>query len=268
MRNPSNRRARTVHPGFVALACAAGVLLTLPAQAAWLVSDREAQRILERIQTNTRDTVERIEDFRNKEQPKWSGGGNKGAYDPYQKRGTDTKYAYTYMNEPTRAETLSMEAKCGKTNTFNDKDLWEVPAVPTGGGGEIGAIGGGGGIKGYQDEVCTRLVAAENRRFNEIVKMMNRIKQRDEALKTLAENRGSNVESGQIAVSNNNLLMFIADSQVEIQYAQARIAAYDSLINSLNLANDLNANNAINGNSALGSAVRLAALKASLEIID
>ena len=271
MRNPSHRRARTVRSGLVALACAAGALLTLPAQAAWLVSDTRAQEILRQIQTNTDNTVKRIEDFRDKEQPKWSGGGNT-TYNPYTKWDSDaTKYKYTYMQAGTeRDEQLHMKLKCNveSPQTYTDQTLWQVPEVGGGGlGGELGG-GAGGGVKAKQDEICMRLVAAENRRFKEIIAMMNRIQQRDQALKQLAQNRGSISESGQLAVNSNNLLLFIADSQVEIQYGQARIAAYDSLINSLNLANDVNANEAINGDSALGSVTRLAALKAALEIID
>ncbi len=275
MRNPSNRRARTVHPGFVALACAAGVLLTLPAQAAWLVSDREAQRILERIQTNTRDTVERIEDFRNKEQPtssKWTNTSNGGIYRPYTARTDDARYGYDMLatsklnNVNARADDYGMEARCGPAgsggSSVSDSDLWSPPPVPGGGGG-LGGLGGGGGGDpiAAQKQICQRTVVAENRRFNETRKMLFRIQQRNEALKRMSDARTNSRfdDSGKLAAETNNLQMFIADAEVEIQYGQAVIAAYDGQISALQRAQNLQAKRALNGppktSGGLGGAI-------------
>lgn len=274
MRNPSNRRARTVHPGFVALACAAGMLLTLPAQAAWLVSDTRAQEILRQIQTNTNNTVQRLEDFRDKEQPtssKWTNTSNGGIYKPYSSRTDNAKYSYDLLGNLTnmnnRADDYAMDARCpgsssGGGGSVSDSDLWSPPPVPSSGGG-LGGIGGGGGGDpiAAQKQICQRIVVAENRRFNETRKMLFRIQQRNEALKRMSDARTNSRfdDSGKLAAETNNLQMFIADAEVEIQYGQAVIAAYDGQISALQRAQNLQAKRALNGppktSGGLGGAI-------------
>lgn len=256
MRNPSHRRARTVRSGLVALACAAGALLTLPAQAAWLVSDTRAQEILRQIQTNTNNTVLRLEDFRDKEQPngKWANTSNGGIYRPYTARTDNTRYAYDMLGNLTnmnaRPDNYGMEARCGApAASVSDSDLWSPPPVPGGGGG-LGGLGGGGSDPlAAQKQICQRTVVAENRRYNETRKMLFRIQQRNEALKRMSDARSNTRfdDSGKLAAETNNLQMFIADAEVEIQYGQAVIAAYDGQISALAQAQNLQAKRALNG---------------------
>lgn len=261
MRNPSNRRARTARSGFVALVCAVGALLALPAQAAWLVSDTRAQRILENIRDDQRNggsMYELTEDFRDKEQPtsaKWTNTSNGGIYRPYSERTDNARYAYDMLGNLTnmnnRADDYGMAARCGETASVTDSDLWSPPPVPSAGGGGLGGLGGGGGSDPIdaQKTICQRTVVAENRRFNETRKMMFRIQQRNTALKRMSDARsnGRFDDSGKLAAESNNLQMFIADADVEIQYGQAVIAAYDGQINSLQRAQNLQAKRALNG---------------------
>ena len=167
MRNPSLRRARTVRSGIVALACTVGALLTLPAQAAWLVSDTRAQEILRQIQTNTNNTVQRIEDFRDKEQPegKWNSTGHRGAYKPYnasKREGTDYNYELLGVNMTARSRTEGMEAKCGDgvSSDVPDNQLWQAPPMPSSGLGGLG----GSNPQSDQQAICQRLVVSENLR--------------------------------------------------------------------------------------------------------
>ena len=96
--------------------------------------------------------------------------------------------------------------------------------------------------------------------------MVSRIRQRNEALKQLAGNRASVGEKGELDVSSNNLEMSIADAQVEIQYQQSTIAAYDSLIATLKDSQNSVADRTMNGkNTAMADGVRMIALEAALQ---
>lgn len=281
-RSPPARAPRRRLHGRTALAVA---LLLGGMGSAWAwksVHDAINHNVLQQIREETRATKENagktedaVKEAAREAAPQWTAGGNRGAYDPYAERKDEKTYGYADMEGVERAQTLNMQARCGASQNFSDKALWQVPEVggTSGGTGGTGGAasgdgGGGGGLDAVQRQSCMRLVAAENLRFNEILKMHARIKQRNKALKALAERRGEIDEAGQLAVSDNNLQMFVADSQVEIQYIHATIAAYDSLIASLKQSQDLNARQALVGEPGeAATSARLASLEAALGIL-
>ena len=247
MRNPSTRRARTVRTGAIAIVCAAGALAAaLPAQAAWLVSDTEAQRILRQIEQHTSSDglYELTRDFRDKEQPngKWNGTGHRGSYKPYtssKREGADYGYDMLAVTLNNRSRTEGMQEKCRTTTATDvpDNELWQPAPLPT----------TGSDPQADQLVICRRLVVSENLRFNEYRRMLQRIKDRNDALKRMSDQRTDFSDSGTLSADSNNLQMFIADSQVEIQYSQAVIAAYDAQIVRLKEARDMQAQRALDG---------------------
>ncbi len=234
--------------GRVGLFFALVYLLALggAAEGAWRVYDRQVHQAV-------KDVKEEVNEFRRDTRPQWSSAAG-GTHNPYTGRQKD----YDLVADVTRDENYGMEAKCGSAATFSGTELWKVPALPAKnslGGAGLGALNTG---------ICQRMVAAENRRFKAVMDVMSRIKQRNDALKKLAENRSSIAEKGEIDASDNNLQLFIADTQIEIQYMQATVAAYDSLIVTLKQAQDSVADQTLNGTNEGAESIRKAALIAAI----
>jgi hypothetical protein len=223
-----------------ALLFATAYLLALggTAQGDWRVEDRKVAEHLKKL----REEI--------KPQRTTASGG---AFNPYTPRAKD----YDLVANVTRDEDYGMEARCGETKAFAGVELWKVPPLPASGG--VGA-----NLTQLNTEICQRMVAAENRRFQQVLNMMSRIKERNDKLKTMAQNRSGIREKGEIDVSTNNLQMSIADAQVEIQYMQATIAAYDSLIATLKQSQDSIADRTLNGKNNAAEEVRKAALIAAI----
>ncbi|TXH65700.1 MAG: hypothetical protein E6Q88_13460 [Lysobacteraceae bacterium] len=231
----------------------AGLALAGVAQGAWLVYDRAVEHAVDTVGEKVDKTTEKVEEFRKQSQPQWSKAGN--AYDPFSGRKSDYVLPEDVDPDPKR----NMATKCGETRTFSGNQLWEVPEVPP--PSALTPVD----LKAQQMDICQRLVAAENMRFNQMMKTMQRIKQRNEALKGLAQVRADIEQSGQLDANSNNLHMFVADAQVEIQYLQATVAAYDSLIVNLKQAQDMLAERGLNGKNPIASAARLAALQLAIQ---
>ncbi len=217
------------------------------AQGAWRVYDRQVHEAV-------KDVKKEVADFRADVKPKWSSAAG-GTRNPYTGRQKD----YDLPSNVAREEKYGMKAKCGEEATFSGAEIWKVPALPA----ENAIVGSG--LTELNTEICQRLVAAENRRFQQVMNTMSRIKERNDALKALAENRSSIDEKGEIDANTNNLQLSIADAQVEIQYMQATIAAYDSLIATLKQSQDTVANRTMNGKNEAAEAIRMTALVAAIE---
>jgi hypothetical protein len=251
-----------------------GVSSAAQTHSAWLVSDRTAQGRLNDIKSNTRN-IERdtgkITDqltttnknlaqieveskgIRADMKPNWSGSGL-GTSRGYDLVGSTTTYD-TLATVGTRSPTHNMEARCGVDKTFVGDDLWEF--------NEVDSLLATVGAKHL--DLCQRIVAAENARFNQVIKGMKRVKERNDELLEIGRYRASINDMGQLAVSSHSLDMLMADAQVEDQYTKATIAAYDSLIASLKQSQSLVGDEIINGEQSLvASGIRMAALEAAI----
>ncbi len=126
-----------------------------------------------------------------------------------------------------------------------------------------------GDIKAQQLQVCQRIVVAQNQRFNEMVKMLQTVRKRDEELKQIAQDRmqvGSS--EGRLAANDNQIEAFRARAQLDAEYWQTVAAAYDGYIVSLHEDQQRLARQALNGGaSALGSVVQGVALKGALKAL-
>lgn len=242
-----SRPARSNRLG-VFLVVAAVFTVAGVAQGAWQVYDRQVHEAV-------KDVKEEVSELRQDVRPAWNSGGNAGAYNPYAGRQKD----YALVTTVTRDEKYGVKAKCGVDDgSYTGDALWQVPLIP-----ETGELSSAQ-LTQLNKDVCQRLVAAENRRFQHMVETMARIKQRNDALRQMAERRASITEAGELSASDNNLQMSIADAQVEIQYMQATLAAYDSLIVTLNQTQSSIADVAINGDNTVEQSMRRAAITAAI----
>lgn len=123
--------------------------------------------------------------------------------------------------------------------------------------GEIGA---------QQEEICRQIVIAQNRKFNETVKILRHLQQLESQWRMLEARRLLSNEQGNIEGSNNDVSRFVGQLQQDLQYWQASTEAYDSYISLLKQEQQRLAEAAMRGKRTLrGSVVQGATLKTALE---
>lgn len=93
------------------------------------------------------------------------------------------------------------------------------------------AIDKNGEIYGQQHALCGKIVFLQNSKYNELVKVLKNIQQRDKELNKLdAYRSGVGTSQGKLATSSNQINSFAARMQMDMQYAQTVIATYDGYI--------------------------------------
>jgi hypothetical protein len=91
-----------------------------------------------------------------------------------------------------------------------------------------------GDIKAQQKEICQRIVLAQNAQYNESVKILKGVREREQELKKINQERaGIKDEPGKLQDNTNKLNAVLNKSTIEMQYSTAVIEAYDSYIQSL-----------------------------------
>ncbi len=128
-----------------------------------------------------------------------------------------------------------------------------------------------GNIVEQQATVCRKIAYAENLRYNEGVDIFLKLKKQDQDLQLMAGYRSGATGEGKMLTSNNDLMLFTAVSAAELEYSQNKIAAYGSVITSLEREQQrlgqiaLNGKKPTFGQQVLGSVVQGAILKGALE---
>ena len=126
-----------------------------------------------------------------------------------------------------------------------------------------------GDIKAQQHEICQQIVLAGNARFNEQVRMINNIQERDRELKAIAE-RGQSIGSsqGRLESVKAELSQFGARATRDMQYSESVLVAYDGLLVSLAQDQQRLAQRALRGpgQDGIGAVVQGASLKAALKL--
>jgi len=120
-----------------------------------------------------------------------------------------------------------------------------------------------------QLKVCQLLVRNDNARYNESVRMLQRLIQRNKEFTDKIEKQRNSVgtSQGALAANDNEVSRFIAQNSMDVDYWQARMKAYDA--REMTLKNDQSrlAKRALNGSqSLLGQVVQAAALKTALSV--
>lgn len=125
-----------------------------------------------------------------------------------------------------------------------------------------------GDIRIQQYETCQKIVMAENARFNEQVRMLKSIQQRDRDLKGIAlRAQLVGTSQGKLETVKAELAQFLARASMDMQYAESAVVAYDGLIQSLHVDQQGLALKAMHGSGGtlLGTIVQGASLKAALQ---
>ncbi|WP_235565796.1 hypothetical protein [Lysobacter sp. Root559] len=91
-----------------------------------------------------------------------------------------------------------------------------------------------GNVVDEQQAICQRLVYAENAKYNESVSMLRTLMQRSREFAQIESQRDSVRNSpGALAANDNEAYRFVARNQLELDYWQARMKAYDDYAESL-----------------------------------
>ncbi|WP_235566528.1 hypothetical protein [Lysobacter sp. Root667] len=105
-----------------------------------------------------------------------------------------------------------------------------------------------GNVVDEQQAICQRLVYAENAKYNESVSMLRTLMQRSREFAQIESQRDSVRNSpGALAANDNEAYRFVARNQLELDYWQARMKAYDDYIEALKWDHTRLAKRAIRG---------------------
>jgi hypothetical protein len=88
-----------------------------------------------------------------------------------------------------------------------------------------------GNVVDEQLAICQRMVHAENAKYNESVAMLRTLMQRSREFAQIERQRdGVDGSQGALAANDNEAYRFVARNQLELDYWQARMKAYDDYI--------------------------------------
>ena len=91
-----------------------------------------------------------------------------------------------------------------------------------------------GNVVDEQLAICQRMVYAENAKYNESVSMLRTLMQRSREFAQIEGQRDSvSGSQGALAANDNEAYRFVARNQLELDYWQARMKAYDDYIAAL-----------------------------------
>lgn len=154
-----------------------------------------------------------------------------------------------------RDESIGVEDECPDASGGTGLSLLKLPI----------SLNRNGDIAAQQSEICKRVVVARNAKFNETVKLLRQLRQRSDEMGQLDQSRASvGTSEGALKANDNDVSRLQARTQMDLDYWQATMTAYDSYIAQLLHDQQTLARAALKG-SDLGSAVQGIALKAALE---
>lgn len=125
-----------------------------------------------------------------------------------------------------------------------------------------------GNIVVQQQDICQRIVLAQNAKYNEMVRMLKNIKKRSAELDRVSNSRDSvGTSQGKLESNSNDLDAILARLAVDMQYAETSIVGYEGYIFSLKEDQQRLATRAMRGGdkSWRGTVVQGAILKGALE---
>lgn len=122
-----------------------------------------------------------------------------------------------------------------------------------------------------QLKVCARMVLAQNAQYNESVRMLKRLIQRNDQFKQVqAQRDNGGTSQGALAANDNEVQRFVAQNAMDLDYWQAQMKAYDSYIVALKDDQSRLSRKALDGDKSgwlapLGQIVQAATLAKALE---
>ncbi len=117
-----------------------------------------------------------------------------------------------------------------------------------------------------QMKVCARIVMAKNAQYNETVRMLKRLIQRNEQFKQVQSQRdGVGTSQGALSANDNEVRRFVAQNSMDLDYWQAQMKAYDAYIVALKDDQSRLARRALDGNkNILGQVIQAGVLAGAL----
>ncbi|WP_251044554.1 MULTISPECIES: hypothetical protein [unclassified Lysobacter] len=110
-----------------------------------------------------------------------------------------------------------------------------------------------GNVVNEQLAICQRMVYAENRRYNDSATMLKTLLQRSTEFAQIEQQRdGISGSQGALAANDNEAQRFVARNQLDLDYWQARMKAYDDYIAALKADHARLAKRALQGKKSGG----------------
>jgi len=119
-----------------------------------------------------------------------------------------------------------------------------------------------------QLKVCARMVLAQNAQYNESVRMLKRLIQRNNQFnkQVQAQRDSGGTSQGALAANDNEVHRFVAQNAMDLDYWQAQMTAYDNYIVSLKDDQARLSRKALDGDkNLLGQFVQAAVLAKALD---
>ncbi|WP_308683756.1 hypothetical protein [Xanthomonas arboricola] len=192
-----------------------------------------------------------------------------------------------YQQQLIKLQSLNLTGSTMQDN-FTERDLnyGMENACPGAGGSDMVSIVGNaikssmpnisldmqGDLVTQQLKVCQLLVMTDNARYNESVRMLKRLVQRNQDFQNRVERQRKTVgtSQGALAANDNEVARFMTQNSMDLDYWQARVKAYDSYEVALKNDQKRLAKRALNGdkgpNKILGQLVQAVALKTALSV--
>ncbi len=200
------------------------------------------------------------------------------------KRWTDTLKQYKdqiahYQQQLIKLQSLNLTGSTMQDDfTERANDYGMEDACPGGSGSGVTGLVNGfknllpnmqGNLVEEQLKVCQQLVLTDNARYNESVRMLKRLIQRNKDFQEKIQSQRNSVgtSQGALAANDNEVSRFMTQNSMDLDYWQAKIKAYDA--REMTLKNDQTklAKRALDGSSSLfGQVVQAAALKTALSV--
>ena len=128
-----------------------------------------------------------------------------------------------------------------------------------------------GNIVDEQRKICQRIVLAENSKYNETVKLLRKLIQRQTEYQGVESQRVSvGTSQGNLAANDNETQRLMTRTTMDIEFWQARMTAYDKYIEALKWDSDRLGKCALRGckdgvDKLIGNVVQAAALTTALK---
>jgi hypothetical protein len=201
----------------------------------------------------------------------WLGQWSKEAAQ-WAKEGQRWMQQYQHMQQQLIQLQGFMSTSMPMTGDFKERD--EIYGMEQCGGdgstidwSEVIAPDMNGDITDQQLKICQKTVLAKNKQYNETVRMLKKLRERGAEFKQIETRRGAvGSNQGKLEANDNDVSRFNTRMQMDLDYWQATMKAYDSYIVSMNQDQERLANQALKGPSRVfGTVMQGVALKAALK---
>lgn len=152
-----------------------------------------------------------------------------------------------------------MQDRCpGTTGSLNLQSLWQSFSPDV-----------NGEVTEQQLQICQKIVLSENAKYNETVKLLRKMRDRTNEFAEIQGRRSQvGTSQGLLEANESDVSRFTTQTQMDLDYWQAMMTAYDSYIGLLNQDQQRLANAALNGKRTVwGTVVQGAALEGALRTL-